>query len=144
VSILATAITLAGCGTEAPRTPVSASAASLLEAACRRGSNHLLAIDQRHPHVLEGAAIGRFIEQDATEAETVDQETTETVSRLPATAHKTVALADLAQSRSNLKALVRNVQGHDLALTDLRGLFLSLARASGGCYRVKLRQPING
>ena len=108
------------------------------------GRNELLTID-RHKIQPHAGFVGKLIEEAAEESEKVDEATAAEVRREPVSARTGPALADLARSRAELRAIVRVVQHDGVAVGDYPPLLLlRFVEANGGCFRVQSRKPIGG
>jgi hypothetical protein len=137
-------LSASGCGGQSPRTPAQQSATSRLAAICDEGRNELLTID-RHKIQPHAGFVGKLIEEAAEESEKVDEATAAEVRREPVSARTGQALADLARSRAELRAIVRVVQHDGVAVGDYPPLLLlRFVEANGGCFRVQSRKPIGG
>ena len=77
--------------------------------------------------------MGKLIEEAAEESEKVDEATAAEVRREPVSARTGQALADLARSRAELRAIVRVVQHDGVAVGDYPPLLLlRFVEANGG------------
>lgn len=141
VAVALVGLSASGCGKQSRTTP---SAAARLTAICDEAGHELLTID-RHKIQPYPRFMGKLIEEAAEESEKVDEATATNVRRIPASPRTGQALADLARSRAELQAIVRFVQHHGVAVTDLPpGIMLRLITANAGCFRVQARKPTPG
>ena len=147
VALAVACVCLSGCGggTRHKSFPVEPeylappSEAQRLAQACDEAGRELLKIDQ---HEVPSLPRGKLVEKDAEESQRLDWETAEEIRLLfPHSALTQRALADLARSQAEIRAIVRKLRRPG---TMPAGLAMQFVRANGGCGRVQIRKPIAG
>jgi len=113
-----------------------------LVAVCDKGVHEVLTMSFRSFPPRSTSTVARTIEEVAKRAVVIEEATAANVRRLAPSGHTGEAIANLARDRADYESIARVPLPRNGATPD--GLLVQFIRANRGCFRTRVRKPING